>query len=107
VANERDMSKHIAGSIIAANLQLLASFDYTTYTCHGEGHRPALVRVPSGQANGEAAWSARDGDAALGVEVEGRRERRSRRAVRKIRRKGPREQTYQRRLHSLVDGKMK
>lgn len=38
-------------------------------------------------------------------EVEGKG--RSKRAVRKIRRKGPREQTYQRRLHSLVDGRKK
>lgn len=75
VANERDMSKHIAGSIIATDLQLLASFDYTTYTIHGEGHRRVLVRVPGGQANNKAAWSARGGDAALDVEVEGRRER--------------------------------
>jgi len=50
VANERDMSKHIAGSITAdTSLYLLASLT-TTYTCHGEGHRLVLIGVPSGQA---------------------------------------------------------
>jgi len=69
------MSKHIAGSIIAASLQLLASFDYTTYTCQREGRRLVLVRVPSGQATARQRGLHEDGDTALGLEVEGRRER--------------------------------